>query len=150
MRCIAQEYGWNVTRPIKSKTVDHVLPEGFRIKRMLDLGALALILGTVALPVPTAWAVPTDYVISGAATTTNDGATLSTGDTLTITATGSVTTSGLSGLETTVGGTTITHNGPIITTGTGVSDVSAHGTVLRDCVAEGLRFIFTPIVSVVE
>ena len=25
-----------------------------------------------------------------------------------------------------------------------VSDVSAHGTVLRDCVAEGLRFIFTP------
>jgi hypothetical protein len=26
-----------------------------------------------------------------------------------------------------------------------MSDVSAHGTVLRDCVAEGLRFIFTPI-----
>ena len=43
---------------------------------MLGLGALALILGTVALPVPTAWA--TDYVISDAATTTNDGATLST------------------------------------------------------------------------
>ena len=27
---------------------------------------------------------------------------------------------------------------------TSVSDVSAHGTVLRDCVAEGLRLIFTP------
>ena len=27
----------------------------------------------------------------------------------------------------------------------GLSDVSAHGTVLRDCVVEGLRFIFTPI-----
>ena len=26
-----------------------------------------------------------------------------------------------------------------------LSDVSAHGTVLRDCVVEGLRFIFTPI-----
>ena len=26
-----------------------------------------------------------------------------------------------------------------------VSDVSAHGTVLRDCVVECLRFIFTPI-----
>ena len=26
-----------------------------------------------------------------------------------------------------------------------MSDVSAHGTVLRDCVVEGLRFIFTPI-----
>ncbi len=26
-----------------------------------------------------------------------------------------------------------------------VSDVSALGTVLRDCVVEGLRFIFTPI-----
>ena len=82
---------------------------------MLDLGALALILGTVALPAPTAWA--TDYVISDAATTTNGGATLSTGDTLTITATGSVTTSGISGVQTNVGGTIITHNGPITTTG---------------------------------
>ena len=27
----------------------------------------------------------------------------------------------------------------------GLSDVSARGTVLRDCVVEGLRFIFTPI-----
>ena len=27
----------------------------------------------------------------------------------------------------------------------GMSAISAHGTVLRDCVAEGLRFIFTPI-----
>jgi chemotaxis protein MotB len=26
----------------------------------------------------------------------------------------------------------------------GLSDVSAHGTVLRDCVAEGLQLIFTP------
>jgi hypothetical protein len=26
-----------------------------------------------------------------------------------------------------------------------LSAISAHGTVLRDCVAEGLRFIFTPI-----
>ena len=26
-----------------------------------------------------------------------------------------------------------------------LSDVRAHGTVLRDCVVEGLRFIFTPI-----
>jgi hypothetical protein len=26
-----------------------------------------------------------------------------------------------------------------------LSDVSARGTVLRDCVVEGLRFIFTPI-----
>ena len=135
LRCMAQEYGWNVTRPIKSKTVDHGLPESFRIKRMLDLGALALILGTVALPVPTAWAVPTDYVISGAATTTNgvensDAPRLTNaGDTLTITATGSVTTTGLNGVETMVGGTTITHNGPIITTGTGAHGILA-GTVL--------------------
>jgi uncharacterized protein with beta-barrel porin domain len=90
---------------------------------MLDLGALALILGTVALPAPTAWA--TDYVISDAATTTNDGATLSTGDTLTITATGSVTTSGISGVQTNVGGTIITHNGPIITTGTSAYGIAA-------------------------
>ena len=26
-----------------------------------------------------------------------------------------------------------------------LSDVSAHGTVLRDCVVEGLRLIFTPM-----
>ena len=33
-------------RSFNSKTLHHGLPEGFRIKWMLDLGALALILGT--------------------------------------------------------------------------------------------------------
>ena len=133
-------------RSINSKTFLHSLPEGFRVKRMLDLGALALILGTVALPIPTAWAVPTDYVISGAAITTNGGATLSTGDTLTITATGSMTTSGISGVETTAGGTIITHNGPITTTGTGAHGILAgtSGSLLtRDVTILGTGSIST-------
>ena len=81
MHCMAQEYGWNVTKPIKSKTVDHVLPESFRIKWVLDLGALALILCTVAMPVSEAWAA--DYYVSSPVTTSNGGYTLSIGDTLT-------------------------------------------------------------------
>ena len=101
MRCMAQEYGWNVTRPIKSKTFHHGLPESFRIKRVLDLGALALVLCTVAMPVSEAWAA--DYYVSSPVTTSNGGYTLSIGDTLTITATGSVTTTGPSeyGVQTT-------------------------------------------------
>ena len=88
---------------------------------MLDLGVLALILGTVAMPIAGAWAA-VDYTISTAVPATNGGnpaPVLATGDTLTITATGSVTTTGQdeSGLQTTVDGTTITHNGPIRTTG---------------------------------
>ena len=65
-------------RSINTMTSHLGLHESLGLRRMLGLGALALILGTVALPVPTAWAVPTDYVISDAATTTNGGATLST------------------------------------------------------------------------
>ena len=94
----------------------------------LKLGALALILCSVALPAHTAWAA-TDYVISGAATTTNGGANRlnTSGDTLTITATGSVTTSGSSeyGVQTTAGGTTITHNAPIRTTGGAAHGINA-------------------------
>ena len=105
-------------RSINSKTFLHGLPEGFRVKRMLDLGALAVILGTVALPAYSAWAA-TDYVISDAATTTNGGTGRLNvfGDTLTITATGSVTTNLHYGVQAEVGGTTITHNGPITTRG---------------------------------
>jgi hypothetical protein len=110
-------------RSFNSKTLHHGLPESFRIKRVLDLGALALILGTVALPVPTASAA--DYEIVDLTFATNGGATMySAGDTLTITATGSVTTTGQSGVETMVGGTTITHNGPITTTGDGAMGIS--------------------------
>ena len=122
---MAQEYGWNVTRPIKSKTFHHGLPESFRIKRVLDLGALALVLCTVAMPVSEAWAA--DYYVSSPVTTSNGGYTLSIGDTLTITATGSVTTTGPSeyGVQTTAHGTTITHNGPITTTGPDAIGISA-------------------------
>ena len=126
---MAQEYGWNVTRPIKSKTFHHGLPEGFRIKRMLDLGALALILGTVAMPFSVASA--TDYYISSPVITTNGGYTLSTGDTLTITASGSVNLTGPSGngVQTTAPGTIITHNGPITTDFGSAIGISA-GTAL--------------------
>lgn len=118
-----------MTKPINSKTFNHGLPEGFRIKRMLDLGALALILGTVAMPVSEVWA--TDYTISTAVTTLNGGYTLSTGDTLTITATGSVNLTGpmQNGVATTVGGTTITNKGSITTTGADAIGISA-GTAL--------------------
>lgn len=102
-------------RSFNSETLQHGLPEGFRLKRMLDLGVLALILGTVAMPVSEAWA--TDYYISSPVTTLNGGYTLSTGDTLNITANGSVNLTGPSGngVQTTAGGTTITHKGPITT-----------------------------------
>jgi len=76
---------------------------------------VALILCTVAIVVPAAWAH--DYEVTASATTTNDGHVLNSGDTLTVASTGSVRVDGQFGLQTTVGGTIITHNGPITTTG---------------------------------